>query len=150
LPEYLEANLRLAVAALKVAGIGFSAEWFDAVALFGRMSRISENVTIDVGHNPLAAEAICRSIYPKKVVLVYNTYRDKEYDTILEILKPVIKRVEIIEVDESRIVERKALEAALESKEIAYAPFTGTEAEESYLVFGSFSVVEAFLKEYHA
>jgi dihydrofolate synthase/folylpolyglutamate synthase len=150
LPAYLESNMGLAAAALKVAGVGFEPEWFVGVALFGRMSRISDNVTIDVGHNPLAAEAIYRSIYPQKVVLVYNTYRDKAYDAILKILKPVIKRVEIIDVNEARIVEREALEAALREAEIAYGAFKGIEATESYLVFGSFSVVEAFLKEYHA
>lgn len=150
LPAYLSANMALAAAALKAVGVGWKAGWFEGMPLFGRMSRIGNNVIVDVGHNPLAAEAIARSLYPKKVVLVYNTYKDKEYHSILKILEPVIARVEIIEVDEDRIAPREALETALEAREIDYGPFEGINEEESYLVFGSFSVVEAFLREYHA
>jgi dihydrofolate synthase/folylpolyglutamate synthase len=150
MPLYLEQNLQLAVAAVKCIGVGFEPQWFEDVPLFGRLSRISDNVVLDVGHNRLAAEAICRAIAPEKIVLVYNSYKDKDYDAIMEALKPVIKRVEIIEVEEDRIAERQKLESVLREKEIVYSSFEGIDENEQYLVFGSFSVAEAFLREYHA
>ena len=149
-PGYLRENLELAMAALKLLGVACEPGWFDATPLFGRLSPIGENVLLDVGHNPLAAEAICRSLTPEKVVLVYNTYRDKSYREILEILKPVVSRVEIIEVDEARIVERSLLEAALDEAQMEHRPFAGIDKGERYLVFGSFSVAEAFMRATHA
>jgi dihydrofolate synthase/folylpolyglutamate synthase len=150
MPRYLEENLLLAMAALRVLGRGCRAEWFRDAPLFGRLSRVGDNVIVDVGHNALAAEAIRNAIAPKKVVLVYNSYKDKDYRAILQTLKPVLKRVEIIEVEAGRIAERRLLEAALEAEAIPYAGFGTVDPEESYLVFGSFSVVERFMKTYHA
>ncbi len=150
LPGYMAANMQTAAAALKFLGIESRPEGFAKYPMFGRMSRIGENVTVDVGHNPLAARAIARAMAPRRVVLVYNTYRDKDFATILEILAPIIKRVAIIEVQESRIVPRALLEAALEARGVEYGPFDGVKADEEYLVFGSFSVVEAFMRGYHA
>jgi dihydrofolate synthase/folylpolyglutamate synthase len=150
MPHYLEENLLLAMAALRVLGTACHAEWFRDAPLFGRLSRISENVIVDVGHNRLAAEAICDTIAPKQVVLVYNSYKDKDYRAILQSLKPVLKRVEIIEVEAGRIAERRLLEAALDAEAIPYTSFDTVDPGESYLVFGSFSVVERFMKAYHA
>ena len=150
LPGYLRDNLELAMAALKLLGIAYEPEWFEGAPLFGRLSPIGENVLLDVGHNPLAAEAICRSLYPEKVVMVYNTYRDKAYREIFEILKPILKRVEVIDVDEARIVERDLLEQALDEAQLEHRPFAGIEKSERYLVFGSFSVAEAFMRANHA
>ena len=150
LPGYMAANMLTAAAAVKFLGVESRPEGFVKYPMFGRMSCIGENVTVDVGHNPLAARAILRSMAPRRVVLVYNTYRDKDFGTILEILAPIIKRVAIIEVNESRIVPGALLEAALEARGLAYGPFDGIKADEEYLVFGSFSVVEAFMRGYHA
>ncbi len=150
MPRYLQENLLLAIGALKVLGIAYRCEWFEAGRLFGRLSALNEQVSVDVGHNALAAEAICNTLYPEKVVLVYNSYKDKAYGDILTLLKPVIKRVEIIDVDDGRIEERSMLEAALDARHIAHAGFDGVKEDERYLVFGSFSVVETFLKEYYA
>lgn len=150
LPRYLEENLLLAMAALRLLGADVRAEWFRDTPLFGRLSRISDNVVVDVGHNRLAAEAIRDALAPERVVLVYNSYKDKDYRAILQTLKPVIDRVELIEVDAGRIAERGLLEAALEAEGIPYGPFEGIDTGEQYLVFGSFSVVEAFLKAHHA
>ena len=60
--------------------------------LYGRCQKIAPNVTIDVGHNPMAALAMFDHFREKKVILVYNSYDDKEYEKILKILKPIIKR----------------------------------------------------------
>ena len=150
MPRYLEENLLLAMAALRLLGMEYRTEWFRDAPLFGRLSRVAENVLVDVGHNALAAEAIRDAIAPRQVVLVYNSYRDKDYRSILRTLKPVLKRVEIIEVEAGRIAERRLLEAALAAEAIPYTAFGTIDPEESYLVFGSFSVVERFMKTYHA
>jgi dihydrofolate synthase / folylpolyglutamate synthase len=146
LSDYLRDNLTLAMAAYTLLGYTVEEALFDQEALFGRLSRIAANVTLDVGHNALAAQAIVHSYLGKKMTLVYNTYGDKEYREILKILTPLIDTVEIIEVNEARIVERALLEAALDDLGIVYKAFESIREDKEYLVFGSFSVAEAFLK----
>lgn len=146
LSEYLRDNLILAMAAFRVLGFEASEALFDQHALFGRLSPIAANITLDVGHNPLAAREIARAYAGQKVVLIYNTYRDKDYREILGILKPIIERVEIIGVDEARIAPRDDLEAALRELEIPFGSFESIDEHKMYLVFGSFSVAETFLK----
>lgn len=146
LSDYLRDNLELAMCAFELLGHEPQEELFDQGALFGRLSRIAPNVTLDVGHNPLAARSIAEAYAGKKVTLVYNTYRDKDYREILSILSPVIDTVEIIDVDDVRIAERSDLEGALDELNIPYAPFEAIRKDKEYLVFGSFSVAETFLK----
>lgn len=146
LSDYLRDNLELAMAAFEVLGYEAEAELFDQKALFGRLTKIKENITLDVGHNALASRAIAEAFAGKKVTLIYNTYADKDYQEILRILAPIIESVEIIEVDEARIVERELLESVLRELEIDYCLFNEINEKKEYLVFGSFSVAEAFLK----
>ncbi len=146
LSDYLRDNLMLAMAAYELLGVEPTEEMFDQEALFGRLSKIAPNITLDVGHNVLAAESISKSYTGKKVILVYNTYGDKEYREILTLLKPIIEFVEIIEVNEGRIVEKSLLESALDELNIPYKPFEEIDENREYLVFGSFSVAETFLK----
>jgi dihydrofolate synthase/folylpolyglutamate synthase len=146
LSEYLRDNLMLAMAAYALLGFEVSEELFDQRALFGRLTPIASNITLDVGHNPLAAAEIARFYAGKKVVLIYNTYGDKDYQEILTILKPMIESVEIIEVSEGRIVERHLLESVLHELDIPYQSFEKINKNKEYLVFGSFSVAETFLK----
>jgi len=101
-----------------------------------------------VGHNPLAAEAIYPAL-PKETVLIYNSLDDKDYEQVLRILAPKIKLVEIIPIESSRAVEAKELESALQKVGLEYRYFDGTiDESQNYLVFGSFYVVEEFLKSY--
>jgi dihydrofolate synthase/folylpolyglutamate synthase len=79
---------------------------------------------------------------------VYNTYADKEYETILRILRPRIERVEILPVQNERIVARDELEKSLRKLGIIYKTFERIHPDEKYLVYGSFSVVEEFMKKY--
>jgi dihydrofolate synthase/folylpolyglutamate synthase len=147
LPAYLKANLELAAAALEFLGVAWEEGDFDNARLFGRMSKVAPNVYLDVGHNPLAAQSIAKELTGKKVILVYNTYKDKDYKKILAILRPVLWHVEIINVNEGRIVARKVLEEALRELAIPTKTFEGiVDKERDYLVFGSFSVAEQFLK----
>jgi dihydrofolate synthase/folylpolyglutamate synthase len=148
LPLYLKENLMLSVAALKTLGIKYEAENFNNARLFGRLSQLDSNILIDVGHNVLAAKAIYKTLKENKYILVYNSYKDKNYNEILDILRPIILHVEVIDVNDERIEKREKLLQTLASLNIKYRNFTKIEAQNNYLVFGSFSVVEAFLKEY--
>lgn len=146
LPHYLGNNLMLAASALQVLGVAFDADSFSA-PLFGRMSQIAPNVWLDVGHNLLAAQAIAQTLGERKVTLVYNSYGDKDYIAILEVLRGNIERVELIDVTSERLASRRALEEALNSLQLPYGEFSGLASEREYLVFGSFSVAEAFLQQ---
>jgi len=146
LSDYLRDNLMLAMAAYEMLGYQADEALFDQDALFGRLSPIAPNITLDVGHNALAAESIAKAYAGKKVTLVYNTYGDKDYREILRILKPVIESVKIIGVDEGRIVKRDELENVLNELNIPFASFETIREDKEYLVFGSFSVAETFLK----
>lgn len=146
LSNYLRDNLTLAMAAYEMLGYEATEALFDQSALFGRLSKIASNITLDVGHNALAAESIAKAYAGQKVTLIYNTYGDKDYCEILSILKPIIESVEIIEVSEGRIVERHLLESVLDELDIPYRSFQEINNQQEYLVFGSFSVAETFLK----
>ncbi len=150
LEEYLVNNLSLAVSALKFLKIDYTPKSFHNARLFGRMSKLGNNIILDVGHNTLAAEAITNALAGKKFTLVYNSYKDKNYKEILHILKPILSQVQIIAIEEERIVQQALLEEVLSSLAIQYSDFTAFDANETYLVFGSFSVVAAFLKAYYA
>jgi dihydrofolate synthase / folylpolyglutamate synthase len=146
LSDYLRDNLTLAMAAYEMLGYEATEALFDQSALFGRLSKIAPNITLDVGHNALAAESIAKAYTGQKVTLIYNTYADKDYREILSILAPIIESVEIIEVSEGRIVERHLLESVLCEAEIPFRAFDALHEDKEYLVFGSFSVAETFLK----
>jgi len=93
----------------------------------------------------MAAKVLLNHFREKKVVLVYNSYNDKEYKKILEILAPIIKEVQILKIDNEREVSKSSLEVTLDALDIKYFLFNEIKKDEEYLVFGSFSVVERFL-----
>ncbi|MDD5371981.1 MAG: bifunctional folylpolyglutamate synthase/dihydrofolate synthase [Sulfurimonas sp.] len=148
LAPYLVQNLSLSIAALKFLGISYKADDFKNAKLFGRLSRVSKNVIVDVGHNALAASSIAEALAGEKFTLVYNSYRDKNYKEILSILKPIVLGVEIIEVVNQRVEDIEKIQNALDDLGIKRTIFKEIKDEENYLVFGSFSVAEKFLKEY--
>jgi dihydrofolate synthase/folylpolyglutamate synthase len=113
----------------------------------GRFEKIRNNIIVDVGHNPLAAKEIVNNFSNNKVILVYNSYEDKQYEEVLNILKPIIKRVEIIKVDDKRIVSTDILMDITKKLGLKTKIFQDIDFNESYLVFGSFLVVEQFLKK---
>jgi dihydrofolate synthase/folylpolyglutamate synthase len=149
LVPYLVQNLNLAVCALRFFDINYDVNSFENSKLFGRLSRVDENILVDVGHNPLAAKSILSALNGGRYTLIYNSYKDKDYKEILSILKPIIHHVEIIDIDDSRIEEKELLQNTLNSLGIEYTSFHGVNDRFDYLVFGSFSVVENFLKAYN-
>ena len=149
LPLYLQENLKLAIAGLKSLELEYRQEHFLNSRLFGRVTTLRDNIIIDVGHNTLAATSLLRSLEGKKYVLIYNSYKDKDYKKILAILKPIIKRVEIIPIESQRGVLIEKLQTTLNELKVQWSIYKRVEPTQDYLVFGSFSVVEAFLKEFH-
>ncbi len=146
-PEYLVENIQNAMNALDILGIAYQIEDLKSLELFGRFYRLMPNVIIDVGHNPLAASAIVKAI-KKKVTLIFNILGDKDLGKTLKILKEKIEQVEIIKIKTQRATELQEIEELLESLGLPYRYFNGTlDEKKEYLVFGSFYVVEAFLKE---
>jgi len=148
LAPYLQDNLSLAISALKYLKIDYNSTNLLKSKLFGRLSKVNNNIIIDVGHNTLAAKAILETLNGAKYILIYNSYKDKAYKEILRILKPIIEHVEIIDIAEERIEEKNKLEDTLKELNIVYNSFKDIDKNNKYLVFGSFSVVEKFLKAY--
>lgn len=149
-PPYMAVNRQLAFAAARFLGLNPGVEAFAQNPLLGRLTKIAPNVWVDVGHNPAAAEALRQAFLPKQVTLVYNSYQDKDYAKILKVLEPVVKEVQILAVEGARVASRPALIAAIEAAGLPWRDFQGVDAKEHYLVFGSFSVVETFLKAGYA
>ncbi len=146
LAPYLTENLKLAISALKYLKLEYSVENFMNSRLFGRVSHISENIIVDVGHNTLAASSILNSLKGEKYILVYNSYKDKNYLEILSILKPIISHIEIIQINDERAEKQEVLQKTIQDLDIVYKLFHKIDKSRKYLVFGSFSVVESFLK----
>lgn len=149
LAEYLKENLSLAVSALKILSIDYEVNNFNKSKLYGRLTALNENILLDVGHNTLAATSIYNSLKESKYTLVYNSFKDKNYQEILTILKPIISDVEIIKIDDERAESIEVIGRTLEALDIKYKNFSLINPDKKYLVFGSFSVAEAFLKVYH-
>ena len=149
-PLYLQENAAVAISALDLLDIGYAVGDLESLDLFGRFYPLARNIRIDVGHNPLAAQAIVSAL-EEPVVLIYNSLDDKDYAEVLRILRPKVKRVEIIPIASQRSVMAGELEAVLERLTLSHRGFSGViDPQESYLVFGSFYTVEAFLESYRA
>ncbi|HIP20110.1 MAG TPA: bifunctional folylpolyglutamate synthase/dihydrofolate synthase [Sulfurimonas sp.] len=146
LVSYLIENLTLAVTALKFLNIEYEVENFNNARLYGRITQVRDNILLDVGHNILAAKAILESLKEFKYTLVYNSYRDKNYKEILTILKPIIEDVEIINIIDERAESVGVMQKVLNDMKIKNKIFKKIDKNKKYLVFGSFSVAEAFLK----
>lgn len=148
LPPFFVDNLLLGLSGAKFFGYEIKWKEMEDLKLFGRAQWIARNIMIDVGHNPMAAEALVKSLKKERIVLVYNAYEDKDYRQVLEIFKPIVKRVEILPIYKQRIESQEVLESTLEALQIPHREFEAIDKEETYLVFGSFAVVEEFLKHH--
>ena len=147
-PLFLANNLMLAMSAMKYLGLELNLDDLKDIVLFGRCQKISAHVTLDVGHNALAAKALLSHFQDQKVHLIFNSFADKNYEETLQILKPAIQIIEIIPILNERIEKIDNLTKVIEKLEIPYKMFDGVQEEIDYLVFGSFTVVETFLKKY--
>jgi len=149
LAPYLADNLSLSIAALKFLGLEYKIGHFSSAPLFGRITKISDDIIIDVGHNALAAQSVVEALKGEKYIIIYNSYKDKDYKEILRILRPIALHVEIITIGDKRAERIENIEAVLDSLGIKYSIFNKIKPKQKYLVFGSFSVVERFLREHN-
>ena len=143
--SYLKRNLHLVITCLNELKIDIDLTLFDDVKLFGRCQKLRSNITIDVGHNPLAAHVIVKEFENKKITLIYNSYKDKDFEEVLKILKPIIKKIVIIPLEDKRIVDKNNLLNIIKQLNIENEETLKIEEDEEYLVFGSFLVIEKFL-----
>ncbi len=145
-PDYLAENAAVAIQALKILDITYDLNGLKDLELFGRFYALTPYIRIDVGHNPLAAKAIVGAMEPE-TVLIYNSLDDKDYEAVLRTFKPKVKRVEIISIESQRAATQEEIENALKKVRLPYGYFENKmDQKEHYVVFGSFYVVEAFLK----
>jgi len=148
---YLYENTQLALQALDILELPYTLNSLNRVILFGRFYEIFPNVIVDVGHNLLAVQTLIRALEKKynneKIILVYNSLDDKDYQSILLLFKPLLKRVEIINLETHRAVKFEELKNILEKLDIEYREFMFLNKNDKYFIFGSFFVVEAFLKK---
>ncbi len=146
-PKYLLKNISLVIATLKYLNIDVDMKKFETMKLNGRCEKFKRNITLDVGHNPLAARGILEEFKGKKINLIYNSFEDKDYEEVLKILKPIIKKLYILPLDDKRVVKESDLINVCDNLNIISELFKNNIAQdEEYLVFGSFLVVEKFLK----
>nr|WP_297961536.1 bifunctional folylpolyglutamate synthase/dihydrofolate synthase [uncultured Campylobacter sp.] len=151
LPKFQISNLALALAAMKFLNLKFEISQLPPLNLRGRMEVLAPNLRVDVGHNELAAQQVAREITEiyggRKIVLIYNAFADKDVAAVLRTLAPVVERVEIFNYEVAdREMAAEAITRALDALKIPHSPFRGElRADEEYLVFGSFHLVENFI-----
>ncbi len=146
LPQYIISNAKLALSVIDY--LGLYKNDFILEPLEGRCQKITNNITIDVGHNPLAAKVILEEFKNQKIILIYNSYKDKDFNEILNILKPIIDKLLIIQCDDPRIIDVDILLNTAKKMSIDTDIFNINmlKNDSRYLVFGSFKVVETFIK----
>ena len=124
---------------------------------------------MDVGHNEMAAKSAlyeAKRFYNKRFTLIYNSYKDKDIYSILNVFKDSIDKVMIFPLAHERIVDSNVLVGILHELNIYYVllgenenlDWLGKVLIESkkenlvtcnnYLVFGSFSLAEKFIGWY--
>ncbi|TEY04582.1 Mur ligase family protein [Campylobacter sp. US33a] len=156
LPSFLEHNLSLASVAFSVLlnskeKILNILKILPQLDLRGRCEEITPNLFIDVGHNELAAKAIKERFLGQKLILVYNSFLDKDVFAVLKTLKPIIDKIQIYEYESTdRKLATEQIKQISNELNISCEKFTFFDEKNKYLVFGSFVLVENFLKEYFA
>ena len=149
LPEFLRSNLTLSSSAFKELGFSLNLANLGALDLNGRCEKIASNVTIDVGHNEMAAQALVKRFEGKKLNLIFNAFADKDIKAVLKAIKPIVKKTYIIEYEApGRELATAQVKEALRQLDMEFVDFTDVRTDEEYLAFGSFYLVEAFLKRY--
>ncbi|MBZ7955281.1 bifunctional folylpolyglutamate synthase/dihydrofolate synthase [Campylobacter sp. RM17709] len=153
LPLYLKHNLILALNAFEILASKEKIEpalaKLEKLSLKGRLEQLEPNLYIDVGHNVMAATALRDQFMGEKLILVYNSYQDKDVFKILKTLKPIIDTIKIYKYIS---IERKLMSDEIYNIAnilgIKCEEFNFLEKQKKTLVFGSFALVENFLKEW--
>lgn len=150
--KFQKQNLSLACAAMKFLEIPFNLNCLKNFDLKGRFEKISQNIFIDVGHNEGGAKAIAKQFKGKKIVLIYNSFLDKDIEKILTILSKIIKKIEIFNYESKnrKLATQEILKISdkLNIKTDFFQGKNELKQDEIYLVFGSFLLIENFLRDY--
>jgi len=147
LPRYLKNNLILALNVL--ISLKEDIKKLQLPLLQARCQKITQNITIDVGHNILAASVLLEEFINKKIILIYNSYEDKDYQSIIKKFKPILKEIQVIPCNDVRMCDKNKIYNICSKFNIKCTDFkySNINTNMNYLVFGSFKVVEEFLKE---
>lgn len=172
LPKFLQENLKHAICAAKfllnsrrnlgesknISILGnLNANLLKAITnlkkldLKGRCQEIAPNLFIDVGHNEAAARAILahfKALKINKITLIYNAFLDKDIRAILAILKPIIAKISVFEYESDRKLGTNEIKSAAKALNITCESFKELKNSEINLVFGSFMLVENFVRFY--
>lgn len=152
LPKFLQENLKTALCALNLLTnsqkkLLFALNSLKSLDLRGRCEQLAPNIIIDVGHNPQAAKAISQHFKGQKFILVYNSFLDKDIFEILKILKPLIDKITLYDYTSERALAKKEIKSVAKSLKIECDEFRALKKDKKYLVFGSFLLVENFVRE---
>ncbi|HEA7842827.1 TPA: bifunctional folylpolyglutamate synthase/dihydrofolate synthase [Campylobacter coli] len=153
LPEFLRHNLILALNALEILlskeKLSQALLKLGKLNLKGRCEQITPHLYVDVGHNVMAANALCEKFMGEKLILVYNSYLDKDIFEILKALKPIIDTIKIYKYAslERRLADDEIYKVA-NALNLRCEEFASLDKDKKTLVFGSFALVESFLKEW--
>ncbi len=147
---FLRENFKTAYAATKLLGMDTQlSEELNIRSLRGRIEKISKNIYLDVGHNLLSAKAISEYFSGKKVILIYNSFTDKDFKSVLKELSRIIKSVKVLPIESTRTMANEEICKVCKELKIECDIGTGRiNNEDIYLVYGSFSVAEKFIKDF--
>jgi dihydrofolate synthase / folylpolyglutamate synthase len=156
LPNFLQENLKTALCAINLLddlpnlqrNLLKAIKKLPPLDLRGRCEQISPNIFIDVGHNEMAAKALAQHFAGRKFVVIYNCFLDKNFLHILRNLKPLIAKIALYVYPSQRKLATQQIKAAAKALDIECEDFKGIAKGENYLVFGSFVLVENFLRDY--
>ncbi|WP_121022155.1 glutamate ligase domain-containing protein [Helicobacter vulpis] len=156
-PLFLAQNFQTALDTLEVLQIPHDPTTTPPLDLRGRFERLEDNLILDVVHNVGGAQALKKALQEnfgdQKIHLVYHSYSRKDVRGVLACLKPIIACVWVLEFEDPQLIDMQELALVLEGVGVAWARFNW-EAFKAvralWVVGGSFSVVRAFLKGYHA
>ncbi len=156
LPNFLQENLKTALCAINLLenlpnlqrNLLKAIKKLPPLDLRGRCEQISPNIFIDVGHNEMAAKALAQHFEGKKFVVIFNCFLDKNFSQILRNLKPLIAKIALYIYPSQRKLATQQIKAAAKALDIECEDFKGIAKGEKYLVFGSFVLVENFLRDY--
>ena len=104
----------------------------------GRLQVISKSpmTILDAAHNPAGAQSLVDSLKHffeiESCVLVMGTMADKDYEQMLEILKPITAQLVITQAQTERSAETSALAAAAEKLEIEFEEIESVELALEY------------------
>ncbi|MGM0533460.1 MAG: bifunctional folylpolyglutamate synthase/dihydrofolate synthase [Campylobacterota bacterium] len=142
----LQDNIQTAVTAFEMLGFTYDPGLLAGLEFKGRMQRVGPNITVDVGHNLLAARALSQHIHPGSV-LIYNSFDDKDIEGVLRVLAPKCKKLVYLPIANRRSAAKSRVQRACEKEGLAFEEFDTIDPADNYLVFGSFLTVQAFLQQ---